>query len=78
MPPSLTNTGIIDSEKLVFGDVGVNAAYLTGAINYSPGFQMGVSSFKESMACSVCFCNTGGDKALVDSFFDCLEKELPE
>jgi NRPS condensation-like uncharacterized protein len=78
MPPSLTNTGIIDSEKLVFGDVGVNDAYLAGAINYSPGFQMGVSSFKETMTCSVCFCDTGEDKKLVDRFFACLEKELPK
>jgi len=78
MPPSLTNTGMIDSEKLVFGDVGVTDAYLTGAINYSPGFQMGVSSFKESMTCSVCFCNTGVDRKLVDRFFACLEKELPK
>jgi NRPS condensation-like uncharacterized protein len=78
MPPSLTNMGIIDSKKLVFGDVGVKDAYLTGAINYSPGFQMGVSSFKESITCSVCFCNTGEDKKLVDRFFDCLEKEFPK
>jgi NRPS condensation-like uncharacterized protein len=77
MPPSLTNMGMMDSEKLVFGDVGVRDAYLAGAVNYPPGFQMGFSSFEESLTCSICFCDTEENTRVVERFFDWFEKELP-
>ena len=76
-PPSFTNAGIVDSERLSFGDVKVDNAYVMGDVNYPPAFQLGLSSFNKSLTFSVCHCGDAADKRLVERFFDALAKELP-
>jgi len=77
MPPTLTNMGVVDSEKLVFGDIGVRRAYTTGAVNYPPGFQLGFSSYNRSLTFSLLTCDVGDNAQLAERLLDLLEKELP-
>jgi NRPS condensation-like uncharacterized protein len=76
--PGFTNMGIIDSGRLVFPGVNVKDAFITGAVNYPPAFQLGFSSFKESLTFSVCSCGNETNRPLALSVLDLLEEELPD
>ncbi len=58
-PPGFTNMGIIDAERLVFSGVNAVDAFITGAVNYPPAFQLGFTSFKGSLTFSCVLCRKG-------------------
>jgi len=78
MPPTLTNMGAIDSEKLLFNNIGIKNAYTTGAVNYPPGFQIGLSSFNKSLTFSILTCDTGDNVFLTKRLLDLIDMELPK
>ena len=78
MPPTLSNMGVVDSEKLVFGGVSVRDAYIAGAVNYPPGFQLGFSSFNKSLTFSILTCDAGDNALLAERLLDLLDAELPK
>ena len=61
----LTNIGVIDNEKLVFGNLPIVDAFITGSIKYPPYFQLTFTSFNESITFSI------------NNFFNILNNELP-
>jgi NRPS condensation-like uncharacterized protein len=76
-PPGFTNMGIIDAEKLVFPGVNVVDAFITGAVNYPPAFQIGFTSFNSSLTFSVCSAGKACNGPVVRKFLDLLDAQLP-
>jgi NRPS condensation-like uncharacterized protein len=75
--PGFTNMGIIESELLDFPGTKVEDAFLAGAVNYPPSFQLGFTSFKETLTFSVCSCGKEHNGLAVTSVLDMLDEELP-
>jgi NRPS condensation-like uncharacterized protein len=76
-PPGFTNMGIIDVERLVFTGVNVVDAFITGAVNYPPAFQLGFTSFNGSLTFSVCSCGKADNGPVASAFLDLLNAQLP-
>ncbi|MGD0854854.1 MAG: hypothetical protein ABSA18_03520 [Dehalococcoidia bacterium] len=76
-PPGFTNMGIIDAERLVFPGVNVVDAFITGAVNYPPAFQLGFTSFNSSLTFSVCSCGKAENGPVASAFLDLLNAQLP-
>lgn len=77
LPPDFTNMGVIDHERLDFGDSAVEAAFLTAGTTFPPFFGMGLSGFRESLTLSAGFCGDAAQHDLVERFFDLIIRELP-
>ncbi|HKM62523.1 MAG TPA: hypothetical protein VJY39_08545 [Acidisphaera sp.] len=73
----MTNVGILDSDRIRFGELRPRAAYMCGSIKHKPYFQLAMSSFDGELTLSVNLYGTGGDRERVLSFFDDIEAELP-
>ena len=73
---ALTNIGIIDKERLSFGDVEVTQAFITGSIKYKPYFQVALSSFGDELTFSINFHGTDADKERIERFLWTLDEEL--
>lgn len=72
----MTNIGIIDKTKLIFGCPVLNA-YITGSIKYSPYFQLALTTFDEEITFSINFYGTENDREHIESFLSLVECELP-
>lgn len=77
VPPVFTNTGIINTQELVFDDVTVSDAYLLGATFFPPAFAMALSSFGESLTLSISFCEDAIRKSDVEQLLDLMDTHLP-
>jgi NRPS condensation-like uncharacterized protein len=75
---SLTNIGIIDQKRLQFEGVNITSSYMTGSIKYKPYFQIGVTTFKQSMTLTVNFHGTPNDEQEIKDFLQLLDEELPK
>ena len=72
----MTNIGILDSEKLIFGNSSIEDAFMCGSIKYKPHFQLALTSFKDSITFSVNLYGNPKDKENIEYFFTLLDKEL--
>lgn len=73
---SLTNMGILDENRLTFGNMKAEDAFLSTAVKYAPYFQVSISTWCGS--CSLCssFHGTPKDERQVRDFLKAMKKEL--
>jgi len=74
---TITNLGIIDSNKLRFINNEVKEAIILTALKYSPYFQLAFSTFKDVLTFSVSLYGTKADRDTMKEFFEILDEELP-
>lgn len=73
----ITNIGIIDSGKLIFGNSPVVAdAFVTGSIKYPPYFQLALTSYENSLTFSINLYGFKKDAETINSFYAQLEEKL--
>lgn len=72
----ITNIGIIDSSRLIFGKKVIKDAFVTGSIKYPPYFQLAFTTFSNTITFSVALYGSKIDAGLVQEFFSLLNKEL--
>ncbi len=75
-PIALTNIGILDKNKLIFGKCVIKDAYMTGSIKYVPNFQVSVTTFDDEATLCVNLYGTEGDRQKVKTFLDDFAAEL--
>lgn len=75
-PISLTNIGILDKKRLVFGDSEMVQAFMTGSIKYSPNFQISLSTFDDEATLCVNLRGTQDDHLIITSFLNDFIGEL--
>ncbi|MDP4145430.1 MAG: hypothetical protein Q8936_13255 [Bacillota bacterium] len=75
---SMTNIGVLDSNKLVFEGCNIENAFVTGSIKRYPCFQLSVSSFKNKMTFCVNLYGSQQDYDIISSFFNNMDNELKE
>lgn len=75
-PIALTNLGILDKEKLRFGEHKMTDTFMTGSIKYIPYFQIAVSTFDDMMTLSVNLYGTQTDRKKISHFLDGMISEL--
>ena len=73
---ALTNIGIIDKNHLVFSDNVVLDAFMTGSMKYAPYFQMGLSTFADSITFSLNLNDCNRDRELIRNILNCSIKNL--
>jgi NRPS condensation-like uncharacterized protein len=73
----MTNVGILDSAHISFGKLCPHDAFLCGSIKYKPYFQLAMSSYKGELTFSVNLHGSTSDRDRVLSFFDEIDRELP-
>ncbi|MBV7276887.1 hypothetical protein I6U48_28880 [Clostridium sp. PL3] len=73
---AFTNIGILDKTRLVFGEVEITKAYMTGSIKYSPYFQLAISTFDDQATLSVNLYGTQSDRNTISLFLDKFVQEL--
>jgi len=75
-PIAFTNIGILDEQKLSFGQSPVmQNAYMTGSIKYKPYFQISLSTFRQEAALCVNLYGTQEDRKQISDFLDALLSE---
>lgn len=75
-PISFTNIGIIDKDRLAFGDSKMIHAFMTGSIKYNPSFQMSLSTFDDEAVLCVNFRGTQNDRLIIANFLNDFVSEL--
>jgi NRPS condensation-like uncharacterized protein len=73
----MTNVGILDSAKILFGDLRPQDAFLCGSIKNKPYFQLATSSYDGELTLSVNLLGSASDRNRIESFFDRMDAELP-
>ncbi|GFP75673.1 siderophore synthetase [Clostridium fungisolvens] len=73
----MTNIGVIDKNKLRFGNTEVEQAFMCGSIKYEPYFQLALSSFDDTIILTVNLFGNKNDQAAVDDFLLQIVDELP-
>ena len=74
---ALTNIGIIDKNRLVFDNVNIEDAFITGSIKYYPYFQLALTSFNDSITFTISIYGKERDRQQILNFFSLLDYELP-
>lgn len=72
----ITNIGIIDSGRLMFGKAPIKDAYVAASIKYPPYFQLGLTTYDDSLTFTVNQYGTESDRETVQRFFVLLDQEL--
>lgn len=75
-PVAFTNIGILDKNKLVFGNSIINDAYMTGSIKYIPNFQLSLTTFNDKATLCVNLYGTQKDRQIVIDFLNDFALEL--
>ena len=73
---AMTNIGVLDEARLVFGDRRPSDAYVFGSIKYRPYFQLAVSSYQDELTLTINLDGTPADREAVVSVLDALDGEL--
>lgn len=73
---SYTNLGIVNADLLVFGDLAVEAAFLTGTIKYAPYFQLSISTYRQRCTLTSNMYGTKEDKRFIEQFLADVKNEL--
>ncbi|WP_308899099.1 hypothetical protein [Candidatus Desulfosporosinus nitrosoreducens] len=72
----MTNIGIIDSNRLRFGNLFIEDAFVTGSIKYFPYFQLALTTYNNSITFSFNFYGFEQDIETIKRFFKLLDDEL--
>jgi NRPS condensation-like uncharacterized protein len=75
--PSFSNIGVVDPAIADFGDITIRDILPAGPMASLPHFVLGSSTFNGEMTLSSIVCGTEADRAMVESFFEALIRELP-
>ena len=73
----MTNVGILDQDRMAFGNLHPSDAFLCGSIKYKPYFQLAMSSYDGQLTLSVNQCGNADDRDRIRSFLNEVEAELP-
>ena len=76
-PIAFSNLGIIDQEKLRFGDLVVEDCMMTGSIKQKPYFWLALSSYNKKVTLTINLNGNMEDQQFAEKFLEHLEKELP-
>ena len=74
----MTNIGIIDKNRLAFGGLNINDAFLTASKKYYPYFQLALSTYDNNITFTINFYGCDDDKKTVEEFYEYLDFELPK
>jgi len=72
----MTNIGIIDPQRLVFGKTEVEQAFVTGSIKFPPYFQLALTSFKGVITFTIAEYGTKEDRERIEEFLRVVDGEL--
>lgn len=72
----ITNIGVIDSRRLVFGRAAIRNAYVAASIKYPPYFQLGFTTYRDSVTFTVGEYGRESDQELIRRFFCLLDEEV--
>ncbi len=75
-PVAFTNIGILDKDKLIFGNCMINDAYMTGSIKYIPIFQLSLTTFDDKATLCVNLYGTQSDRQIITGFLNNFALEL--
>ena len=73
----MTNVGILDSDRISFGELRPRDVFMCGSIKYKPHFQLAMSSYDGGLTLSSNLYGNASDRERVMSFFDEVEREFP-
>lgn len=73
----MTNVGILDADRISFGDLRPCDVFMCGSIKYKPHVQLALSSYGGELTLSSNLYGSSGDRECIMSFFDEVERELP-
>jgi NRPS condensation-like uncharacterized protein len=75
-PIAFTNIGILDENRLDFGNSKMIQAFMTGSIKYNPNFQISLSTFNDEATLCVNFKGTQEDRFIIAGFLNNFITEL--
>jgi NRPS condensation-like uncharacterized protein len=73
----MTNVGILDPDRMSFGNLHPYDAFLCGSIKYKPYFQLAMSSYDGQLTLSANQYGSAVDRDRIRSFLNEIEAELP-
>ena len=73
----MTNMGILDSARLLFGNLRPYDAFLCGSIKYKPCFQLAVSSCDGELTLSATLYGNADDRDRIVCFLAEIDADLP-
>ncbi len=73
----MTNVGILDRDRMAFGNLRPCDAFLCGSIKYKPYFQLAMSSYDGQLTLSANQYGSADDRDIIRSFLDEVEADLP-
>ncbi|MBK1810204.1 siderophore synthetase [Clostridium sp. YIM B02505] len=73
----MTNIGVIDRDRLKFGNTEVEQVFMCGSIKYTPYFQLALSSFDDTITLTVNLFGNMNDQVAVSDFLKQVVDELP-
>lgn len=76
-PIAYSNLGIIDPEKLRFGDLVVEDCMMTGSIKQKPCFWLALSSYGKKVTLTINLNGNREDQQFAEKFLEDMEQELP-
>jgi len=75
---ALSNIGIIDESRLIFDNINVEDAFITGGIKYYPYFLLALTSFHNSITFTISLHGAEKDRQQVELFFRLLNNEFEQ
>lgn len=72
----MTNIGMLDSSRLVFGNSPVMNAFMFPSLKYRPHFQIASTTFNEKVTFSVNLYGSPKDRETMNRFFELMDNEL--
>lgn len=72
----VSNIGIVEGGKMVFGEAKVEDTYITGSVKYPPYMQLALSTFNNIITFSVAVYGTKKDKEMFEEMYRRLDAEI--
>ena len=73
---AMSNIGILESDKLALQGHEPTDGFMTGAVKFKPYALLSVSSLRKELTISMCVRGNDEDRAIVERFFDIMEKSI--
>lgn len=73
---AISNIGILDADKLALEGHKPISGFMSGAVKYKPFVLLSATTMNNVMTLSMCVRGNDEDKAIVERFFDLLEKNI--
>ncbi len=73
---AMSNIGILEADKLSLAGHEPTDGFMSGAVKYKPYVLLSATSFKNVVTLSMCVKGNDEDKAIVERFFDLMEKNI--